>query len=133
MKDLILPKKSIIRRPEDNKIEIETKKLKISITVRFEGFCTVLPSGFEEYYMGIKDRRDIIEYSLDIDAQVSIKLGSLFSRAGWEYYYWVDSFLEKLEDNVFKDAFFDHIGWEAVFTLLQCFNRKQVKDRDEHE
>ena len=128
--DLVLPKKSIVRRPEDNKIEIETKKLKMSITIRFEGSSTLLPSGFEQYYLGINDWLDITTYSLNIDIQVLMKLGALFSRTGWEYYHWVDSFHNEIEDDISKEAFFDRLGWEAVYTLLQCFNQKQAKSQE---
>ena len=125
--ELVLPNKSIIRRPADNKIEIETKKLKISLTVRFEGFGTILPEGFEQCYLGMNTWDDINECTLSMGIQVSMKLRTLFSRTGWEYYYWVDSFLDGIEDEISKGAFFDRIGWEAVYTLLQCFNRKQTK------
>ena len=125
--NLILPRQSIVRRPEVNTIEIETKKLKISIAVRFEGFRTVLPEGFEEYYLGINHWQDSTEYSLDIDIKVSMKLGALLSGVGWEYYRWVDSFLDECEDDISKDAFFDRLGWEAAYTQLQCLNRKQTK------
>ena len=125
--DLVLPKDSYIRKPGDNKIEIETKKLKMVITVQFLGFNTVLPEGFEEYYMGIKEEEDINIYKVDINIKVLKKLSALFSKAGWEYYYWVDSFLDEIEDSVSQDAFFDQIGWETVFTVLQCFNHGQSK------
>lgn len=125
--ELVLPNKSIIRRPADNKIEIETKKLKISLTVRFEGFGTILPEGFEQCYLGMNTWEDINEYKLSMDIQVSMKLRTLFSRTGWEYYYWVDSFLDGIEDEISKDAFFDRIGWETAYTLLQCFNLKHKK------
>ncbi len=44
--ELILPKNSTVRRLKDNKIEIETNKLKMTITVRFDGTNTDLPDGF---------------------------------------------------------------------------------------
>ena len=125
--ELVLPNKSIIRRPADNKIEIETKKLKMSLTVRFGSFGPIRPEGFEQCYLGMNTWEDINEYTLCMDIQVSMKLRTLFSRTGWEYYYWVDSFLDGIEDEISKDAFFDRIDWEAVYTLLQCFNRKQTK------
>jgi len=128
--DLVLPKESIVRRPKDYRIEIETKKLKMSVTVRFEGFNTVLPEGFEQYYLGIDDWQDITEYEVDIDIEVLMKLWAFFSGIGWEYHHWVDSFLNAIENDVSKDAFFDRLGWEAVYTLLQCFNRKQANGKE---
>lgn len=123
--DLVLPKKSIIRRLGDNRIEIEMQKLKLSITVRFEGFCTVLPVGFEQYYLRLNDFHNITEYKLNIDIQVLMKSGALFSRAGWEYYHWVDSFLDEIDDEISEDAFFSRLNWESVFTVLQCLEQAQ--------
>ncbi len=124
---LVLPKKSVVRRPKDNKIEIETEKLKISIAVRFDGYSAGLPCGFEENYMGINDFRNTNGYQLNIDIQVLMKLKALFTRTGWEYYHWVDSFLNKIEDDISKDAFLNRISWETTYTLLQCINRKRAK------
>ena len=119
---LILPKKSKVRRPEKNIVEINTKKLKMFIAVDFIGFNINVPEGFMSYYLGIKDWRDIEIFMLDISANVTMKLRALFSKAGWEYYRWVDSFLKKIEENVALRAFFNQIGWEAVYTTLHCIN-----------
>lgn len=126
--ELILPKKSAARRPQANKVEIEMKKLMMSITVRFEGFCTVLPEGFEQYYLGISRWPDFVtEYKVNVDIQVTMKLGALFSGMGWEYYRWVDSFLDEIEGNISEDAFFKRLDWESAFTVLQCLKRAQRK------
>lgn len=130
---LILPKRSIVSRPEVNKIEIETEKLKISMTVRFEGFSTAIPWMFKQYYLGISNPLDITVYELNVDIQVSMKLRALFSSAGWGYYHWIDSFLDNIEENVSKEAFFDRINWEGVSTVLQCFNRKRAKRSSKHK
>lgn len=127
--DLVLPNKSTIRRPESNKIEIETEKLILSMIVQFEGFNTVLPEMFEEYYLGINDSNGYILYKLDIGIQVRMKIISLFSSAGWEYYHWIDSFLDNIEERVSKDAFFERNKWENVCAILQCLNRKQTKGK----
>lgn len=133
--DLILPQGSVVRRVEDSKVEIETKKLKMSINVKFEGFCTVLPEGFEEYYLGINDPlKGITPYVVNVDIQVSMKLGSLLSATGWQYYRWIDSFLDKIEKDLSKDTFFELLNWESAFTILQCLKQAQqrkVKSKEE--
>lgn len=128
--DLVLPNKSNLRRPTDNKIEIETEKLKIAITTQFEGFCTVLPRMFEEYYLGINDIDKYHEFALKIDIQIEMKLNALFSSSGWEYYHWVDSFLDIIECEVSKDAFFESINWNTTHTILQCADVKPKKDEN---
>lgn len=127
--DLVLPKKSTIRRLNANNIEIETEKLTMSITVRFEGFNTNLPTEFEQYYLALSDWQNITEYQLNVDIQVKMKLWALLSKIGWKYYRWVDSFLDKIEGEISQEAFFNRINWEATLTMLQCLNRSQTKVR----
>lgn len=127
---LVLPKGSTVQKLEDYKVEIDTKKLKITITVRFEGFGATLPRGFNQYYLGIDDSSDIIEYAVGVDFQISTRFLALWTLEGWKYHGWIDSFLEEIENNVSKDAFLDRIGWESVFTLLQWFDRKQAKKEE---
>lgn len=126
--NLVLPNKSNLSQPTDNKIEIETEKLKISVTTLFEGFSTVLPEMFIEYYLGINDPIKCHVFALKIDMQIVMKLRALFSSSGWEYYHWVDSFLDIIEDEVSKNAFFEGINWESACTIFQCQNIKQEDD-----
>jgi hypothetical protein len=127
--DLILPKGSSVRRAEDNKIGIETKKLRMSITVQFEGFCTVLPRGFAKYYLLITDPLDYITpYKVNVDIQVSMKLGALLSATGWQYYRWIDSFLDEIEKDLCEESFFELLNWESAFTILQCLEQAQQRE-----
>ena len=127
---LILPKGSIIQKLEDYKVAIDTKKLRIAITVRFEGFGVILPREFNQYYLGIDDSSDIIEYAVGVDFQIATRFWALWTLKGWKYHGWIDSFLETIENDVSKDAFFGRIGWESAFTLLQWFDRKQAKKEE---
>lgn len=131
--NLVLPNKSNLSQPTDNKIEIETEKLKISITTLFEGFSTVLPEMFIEYYLGINDPIKCHVFALKIDMQIVMKLRALSSSSGWEYYHWVDSFLNIIEDKVSKNAFFEGINWESACTIFQCQSIKQKKNESENK
>ena len=124
---LVLPKESTIRRLNANNIEIETEKLTMSITVRFEGFNINLPTGFEQYYLALSDWQNITAYQLSVDIQVKMKLWAMLSKIGWEYYRWVDSFLDEIKGEISQEAFFNRINWEATLTMLQCLNRSQAK------
>jgi hypothetical protein len=129
--NLILPKGSVVQRPEKNKIAIETKKLKILIAVRYDGYATILPRNFEESYLHLPPD---VEYTdegprvlyyggpveIHIDIQVTVKSRAMLSSSGWNYYRWVDSFLERIEKEVSREAFFNRIQWENVVTLLEC-------------
>jgi hypothetical protein len=119
--DLILPKGSKVKRPEKHKIEIETMKLKISMAVRYDGASTVLPRNFEEYYLHLlndveyTDEGARILYSpkeIHVDIQITVKSRAMLSITGWEYYRWVDSFLEGIEKAISREAFFNRIQYE---------------------
>ncbi|HZO75703.1 MAG TPA: hypothetical protein VFB60_26085 [Ktedonobacteraceae bacterium] len=128
---LTLPKGSKVTRPEKNKLEIETKKLKILLAIRYDGYATVLPEKFEEYYLNLKlqetptSKGILLSYGLDeiyIDIKITIKLGAILSSNGWEYYKWVDSFLNKIENAVSREAFFHRINWDSNLALLRCLS-----------
>lgn len=130
---LTLPKGSTIKRPEDNKVEIETKKLKILMAVRYEGGATVLPENFEEYYLNLKlEQKETPKgimlsygiYQVYIDIQITVKLRAMLSSSGWEYYRWVDSFLEEIEKKVSREAFFERINWDNIAALLRCLSNR---------
>lgn len=115
---LVLPKGSVVRRPDSRTVQIETRRMTIALQVRFEGFSAVLPRGFEKWYLGIEDWQNLQAHQVSIDVDVTLKFGALLTPLGWEYYQWVDSFLERVERDVSQDAFFDAIGWEYALTML---------------
>jgi hypothetical protein len=120
---LVLPKGSTIKRPHDYEIEIETRKLKIRLATCFNGSIAALDNEFMYYYLGYANLFDIFTYQILIDIHISVKLGALFTSSGWEYYHWIDSFLEEIEQAVSQDAFFKRINWETTLTHLQCEKR----------
>ncbi|MFL5590853.1 MAG: hypothetical protein ACJ8DI_24840 [Ktedonobacteraceae bacterium] len=130
--DLILPKGSVVKRPAKNKIAIETRKLKILMAVRYDGHATMLPRNFEEYYLHLPHDVEYTNegtrflYSLleiHVDIQITVKSQAMLSSSGWEYYRWVDSFLERIEKEISREAFFNRIQWESVVSLLECLKR----------
>lgn len=130
--ELVLPLNSKLKKPTDSAIEIDTQRLKISMDIHFDGCNNSLPRGFEQYYLGIDDnnllRFDAFEVKINIS--VDMKLRSLFSRLGWEYYYWIDSFLDDIDYYVSQDVFFKRINWESVLTVIHCENIKNKCKED---
>jgi hypothetical protein len=123
--DLVLPKESIVNRVGENSIEIETKRFVIRITVGFEGLGTYIPSEFLKHYLCIDDPfEEVVEYCVGVDVHVLFKFGALLSGTGWEYYQWIDSFLEVLDERISENTFFKTIGWNNAMTVIECLKDK---------
>jgi hypothetical protein len=120
--ELVLPSGSIVARLPDNAIRITTKRLRLELRSVFDGFMTVLPTGFEDKYLGLKadDRLEWPEaYQVSIDVRISFRPLAIFTRSGWDYYQWVDSFLDNLEERFSGEAFFARINWETALTVSE--------------
>jgi hypothetical protein len=118
--DLILPKKSKIKRMKDNRIEISNSRFSMTISIDFDGMNTNLPEGFEKYYLNVDDFRKFNVYEIYVNIDIKFKFLSLFSIKGWVYYKWIDSFIEELEEKISQKHFFENIQWNNVFTMIQC-------------
>lgn len=124
--DLILPKGSNITRPNSSIIEINTPRMVISVETIFNGFSANLPRGFATFYLGITEFEDstffddFMSWEVNVNISVLFKFGSLLSARGWEYYHWVDSFLNDLETNFSAEYFFSKINWENVHTTIMA-------------
>jgi len=124
---LVTPKGTIISRPNKNTIEIRTKMFTIHIKTDFRGSLTILPSGFEHYYLSLdSDIRSGI-YAIDVEVRVSFGLGLQLPGTGRQYYRWVDSFLDTLNDNISASRFFESIGWNTAMTVIQCLAKSTMK------
>ena len=131
--DLILPKNSRVTRKGKNEIVIDTPILTLTLTSSFDGFNTVLRSGFNEYYMGFTrhQRASLNDYQFNVEVSVTFKLRSLFLKERTIYYSWIDSFLDTLGEYMGKDRFFERINWDTAYTLIRCANitnKSKVKD-----
>ena len=125
--DLTLPKGANVRRGELNSIIIETKRFTLSITVDFSGFSAVLPWEYEHHILGI-DPKKHVDYKIDVELKVSFKPATLFLPGGWEYYRWIESFMETFEMDFSEEKHFTNIGWETTLTQIQYFeNRMRTK------
>jgi len=117
--DLVLPKESLINRIKDG-ITIETSRFSLTLSVLFDAYNSVLPVDFASYYLGRDGKMDLTEYEIKIGISVNFKMKGFLSSSGWEYYQWVDSFLEKLNEQFSFDEFIKRIGWENAVTVLKC-------------
>lgn len=115
--DLILPKGSSVVREDDSSVTINTKRFKLNICPVFEGFSGVFPVDFPEIYMG-KDFGSVSDYHVNLILSVEFSMASLITSRGWEYYWWLDSFLEKVEASCSVKSFLEQVGWHHNAALV---------------
>jgi len=136
--DLILPTGSKINRPKLGIIEIENKRIKISIDIKYRGYGSTLPKGMAANYMGIiDDELDI--HDLKIELKYSVKPLSVFSNSKWSYYNWIDSFANRLIKFASIEKFKNDISWQSNLTqiIVESQRRKIInkmrKKRNEEQ
>ncbi|MES2974831.1 MAG: hypothetical protein V4757_14550 [Pseudomonadota bacterium] len=121
--DLVLPKGARVGRSTDYGIEIETPKFHLTLDVDFDGFNTTLPRGFGRLYMDGLSISDLQTYQIGIVTSIRFKPLALFTRSGWQYHMWLDSFLESLESEFAKEDFFRSIAWKQAITVGRVVQR----------
>jgi hypothetical protein len=125
--DLTLPKGTKIVRKAHGDFRVETDRftMKIKSDVSFSG-AGISFDFFEKYMKRKYDELNTFNCSLQIE--VSFKAWQLLSGRGWQYYRWIDSFLERLEKDFHFERFLEDISWEAALTasILQSKRNERV-------
>jgi hypothetical protein len=125
---LILPTKAKVSRTGENTCEITTKKFTLRVSILYLGADEHLPADFEKYYLRLQEyyKRSnpsmLKEKAIEIEVKVFFRNSIFFSTTGIQYYEWLDSYLDKLEEEFSRPYFFKKIGWDSVSTLLDCIN-----------
>ncbi len=126
---LILPTKAKVSRTGENTCEITTQKFTLRVNILYFGADELLPADFEKYYLRLQEYYQrsnpsmVKEKAIEIEVKVFFKNSIFFSRTGLQYYEWLDSYLDKLEEEFSSSYFFKKIGWDSVSTLMDCLNR----------
>lgn len=126
MFDLMLPKNSNISKPGRNAVKIDMNLMKLEFRIKFDGFSTVSPRGFVEYYLGLSARK-ISALSLDMRIEVVLKPKAWFSIKGLRYFRWVDSFLREMEEEASEEEFYKRINWETAYTVIETLERRRKR------
>jgi len=113
--ELILPRAAKISRLDPSTILIRTKRFGMQIGVGFDGFGANLPSGFAKLYTGHK-HSDIEVFKIDLNIKIWFNWWSLLTNSGWEYYRWLDSFLDRMAQGFSFERFLLDIGWETALS-----------------
>lgn len=128
--EMILPKGSSIVRENDSSISIITNRFKLNFRSEFRGWNTNLPRRFESLYMG-KEFRSISSFGVGLTVSVDFSAKSLLTAKGWEYYWWLDSFLGKLEQSFSINNFLSQISWyQNAAMMLMAENRRQKQPNE---
>lgn len=113
---LRLPRGSALRRVGRTGLLIDTPRVKLTVSTRFEGYHKVLPDEFERLYLGQRLAEAIIPYDVQLRLSVEYRWSSFLKVSGWGDYEWVDSFLDKMVDDCAFDTFLANIGWRTAAT-----------------
>jgi hypothetical protein len=126
---LILPTKAKVSRTDEKTCEITTQKFTLRVTILYSGADERLPADFEKYYLRLQEYYQrsnpstVKEKAIEIEVKVFFKNSIFFSTTGLQYYEWLDSYLDKLEEEFSRSYFFKKIGWDSVSTLMDCLSR----------
>lgn len=131
--DLMLPRGATVQRASTGHIEIMAPKFIMRLKAQVNGTNTVLPWDFERLFLKEPNHLDIQNYKVRVFLDVEFKPFALYSRSGWEYYSWLDSFASQLEEEISQDYFFEKIQWDVVLTLAKVSEGLSAKRSEELE
>jgi len=114
---LILPRETTIERPALGCIELKNARFKLKIKIKYENYNYNLPDGFEQAYIGVAPA-EITTKKVKLEIENEVNLVSLLNFKNWQYYSWLDSFIEELYNQFSFEEFLTQINWSTVSTLL---------------
>lgn len=124
--EILLPKGSSISR-DDSGLVIKTPRFSLTIEPKFDGMNAGLPRSFEELYLGVNSRK-VSAFKIGLGLTVNFYPASLLTARGWDYYWWLDSFLNEIEESFSKDKFLARISWDQNAALM-LMNKNAMSSR----
>jgi hypothetical protein len=110
--ELALPKGTRLSRTPVG-VKLKTRRFVLDINPIYDGFSTNLPSDFENLYMGCKF--DTIDrYLVQLEVKMKFRWWSLMTPTGWDFYEWIDSFVDRIELTFSFEKFTQDIGWQSA-------------------
>lgn len=113
--EIELPKKTIFTRDSEGNLILKTPRFSMIIETEVSGMNANTPRHFEKLYMK-KDFMQIDAFKASIKISTKFHITSIFSGKGWEYFLWIDSFIDSLDASFSFKRFIKHIGWETALT-----------------
>lgn len=117
--DLILPSESKLSREEDS-IIIRNKRFRITIKTIVSGVNTYIPVEYLIFYLSLNEYKDIPAFITSFRLKVKFNRFSFFKSSSWEYYKWIDSFINELEKSVSEKFYFEEqIEWNKIYPIIK--------------
>jgi hypothetical protein len=112
--DLVLPKGTKLSRTLTG-VKLKTRRFALDVNPIYDGFSTNLPRGFERLYMGC-EFDDIDTCLVQLEMKISFRWWSLMTSTGWDFYEWIDSFVNRIESTFSFENFLQDVGWQTAYS-----------------
>ncbi|MDR6461608.1 hypothetical protein [Chryseobacterium sediminis] len=121
--DLKLPTESKINRKGNSKILISNSRFDIVITTTVSGVNTYISSEYRKLYLGF-EKLDDPTFITNYKIEINFKRFSFLKSSSWEYYEWLDSFLEEFEKKVSEKFYFEYkIEWDRIYPIIKTLQK----------
>lgn len=128
--DLKLPKKSKLKRNSDNSISLITERFTINLKTIISGINTYIPHEYEKHYLGLNYSSDLPAFIATYVIEVNFHLSSLFKTKSWQYYQWVDSFINQIEIDISQEYYFNEkIEWDKTYPIIKMLKEKKGTEK----
>ncbi|GAA0134946.1 hypothetical protein YSY43_17860 [Paenibacillus sp. YSY-4.3] len=129
--DLVLPRNSKVKRIDKNTIRIATDRFDFDIFVKFEEDSYYPPDGFIEHYLCPEIDRSgsffrFEGYRIEIELRIKFKILKFLFNGKWEFFYWLDSYIDKINKDMSSGLYFERINWESTYTMLETIKKNKV-------
>lgn len=126
---LTLPTNTKLEKTDDSSsFCVTTSRFKLSMCINSEGYGHIMPSGFEYAY--IKNDQNIKSLKLKIRIKADVRLLSLLTFSNWEYYTWMDSYINTLKEKYSFSSFLKEINWSEASTNLHITQIMRSKEKN---
>ncbi len=125
---LTLPKKCKVSKPSKNILEIKTTRIELTIENEITAMTTEVSENFIKYYIGNHDDSDFIKYTMDTNIRIKFTLLAFITNLGWNYFKWIDSFIDRYADSFSEQRFLERINWNTIDNLInvtKSFNNEK--------
>ncbi|MEV0619320.1 hypothetical protein AB0I81_38800 [Nonomuraea sp. NPDC050404] len=131
---LSLPKGSSVTREASGDLLIDSPAILLRISTDFQGYGAAVPFDYCRYLLK-SDPLSVKNYQVKFTISAEVKDAIFRRRSLWAYYGWVESFIEKIRNDVDYAEFFRRTNWEASELIIEAIEqmRKANNDKEEKE